>query len=187
MKKLLIVVDMINGFINEGNLHDKEIKSIAPKCAEHIERFIAEGQDIVAFCDNHNHDSKEFTAFPSHCLSGSTESELIDELATYRADMDIIAKNSTNGFFAPGFQNYLVKLNDYEEILLVGCCTDICVLQLALSLKAYCNENDYDCKIVVDEAACETFEIPGHNRQEYNEMAKKLMINSGIEVIEVIL
>jgi len=183
MKKLLIVVDMINGFLNEGNLHDKNINNIVPACITQIESFINDGHDIVAFCDNHQRDSKEFTSYPVHCLKETNESELIDELKGYSESMVIIPKNSTNGFFAPKFKEYLENLADYDEIVLIGCCSDICVLQLALSLKAYCNENNYDCKIVVDSKACDTFAIEGHCREEYNRLAFNLMSNSGIEII----
>jgi len=182
MKKLLIVVDMINGFINEGNLHDKGINLIIPACAANIESFIEADQDIVAFCDNHEKESREFTAYPEHCLKATSESELVEELVKFRDSMHVIAKNSTNGFFAPGFQEYIDKLYEYEKIVLVGCCTDICVLQLALSLKAYCNEKDYDCRIIVDSQACDTFDIEGHSRIDYNDLAFSLMRSSGIEV-----
>ena len=183
MKNLLLVVDMINGFINEGNLHDKEIAAIIPACEQHIAEFIAAGDDIIAFCDNHQADSKEFEAYPVHCLAATSESELVAELKSYQDKMVIILKNSTNGFFTPGFNEYKKRLNDYDKILIVGCCSDICVLQLALSLRAYCNEKDYDCEIVVDSAACETFEIPGHLRQQYNELAFSLMAASGITIL----
>ncbi len=183
MKNLLIVVDMINGFINEGNLHDKEIANIIPACANHIAEFLANKDDVIAFCDNHQPDSKEFTVFPVHCLTTSSESELVAELQDFQDEMVVIAKNSTNGFFAPGFAPYKERLNEYEKILIVGCCSDICVLQLALSLRAYCNEFNYDCVIIVDTAACETFEIPGHLRQDYNEFAYNLMAASGITLV----
>ena len=184
MKKLLIVVDMINGFINQGALHDRGIQKIIPACETYIAKYLEEGQDVIAFCDAHQEDSKEFGSYPLHCLAGSKESELVDELKSYSQQLKLIFKNSTNGFFAPGFQEELMEIAKYQEILLVGCCTDICVLQLALSLKAYCNEKNYDIDIVVDELACETFDIAGHERKDYNAMAYTLMGNAGIKIIK---
>ena len=184
MKKLLIIVDMINGFLNQGNLHDKDINEIIPACLAQIERFIAEKQEIIAFCDQHEIDSLEFKTFPVHCLAGSAESELVAELIAYQEHFTIIAKNSTNGFFAAGFKDYLNKLNDYQEIVLIGCCTDICVLQLALSLRAYCNEKNYGCSIVVDQTACDTFNLEGHARDKFNDLSFELMQGSGIKIIK---
>ena len=183
MKKMLIVVDMINGFIREGNLSDERIAKIIPGCQDYIKEYLDNGRQVVAFVDSHTQESKEFGAYPVHCLAGTTESALVDELAVYSEDIRIIVKNSTNGMFAPGFKEYLDRISEYVEILIVGCCTDICVLQLALSLKAFCNEKDYDCEIVVDELACETFEIPGHEAATYNELAFGLLRSSGIKVI----
>ena len=184
MKKLLLVVDMIKGFITEGNLHDKAIGKIIPACENYIKEYLSEGWEVIAFCDTHKEDSREFAVYPLHCLAGTTESELVDELVVYSEQLKIIPKNSTDGFFAPGFAETVDKLNEYEEILIVGCCSDICVLQLALSLKAYCNQHDYDIKIIVDEAACATFDIPGHDKEEYNAKAFQLMRNAGITVVE---
>ena len=183
MKKLLILVDVIKGFIEEGNLHDKGIRSIIPHCLNHIENYISKTWDIIAFCDAHQEDSKEFLAYPLHCLSGSSESDLVDEIALYQDKLKVIPKNSTNGFFAPGFQAVLANLSDYNEVLIVGCCSDICVLQFAVSLKAYINENNYDTKIVVDSKACDTFSIEGHKREDYNSLAFNLMLSAGIEVL----
>jgi len=183
MDKLLIVVDMINGFIKEGALHDEAIATALPACESRVQEFLKNGDEVIAFCDNHQEESREFAAFPLHCLAGSKESELVEELAAYQQEMTIIPKNSTNGFFAPGFAPYLAKLANYREVLIIGCCTDICVLQLALSLKAYCNQHDYATEILVDVAACETFEIPGHQRQQYNELSFNLMKASGIKLL----
>lgn len=183
MKKLLIIVDMINGFITQGNLHDKGISEIIPACLAQVKSFIADGQEIIAFCDQHEIDSLEFQTFPVHCLAGTEESELVEQFNEYREHFRIIPKNSTNGFFAEGFKEYLDKLADYQEIVLVGCCTDICVLQLGLSLRAYCNEMGYNCAIVVDQAACDTFDLKGHPRDKFNDLSFELMQGSGIKII----
>ena len=183
MKKLLLVVDMINGFITEGNLHDKSIGTIIPACEKYIKEYLTNDWEIVAFCDTHEEDSKEFSVYPIHCLADTKESELVEELAVYRDRIKLIPKNSTNGFLAPGFAVYKDRLEEYEEIMIVGCCSDICVLQLALTLKAYCNQYDYETEIVVDTAACETFDIPGHDQKEYNDKAFDLMRKAGITVI----
>ena len=183
MKKLLIVVDMINGFITEGALADPVISRIIPGCKEYIEEFLAADQDIIAFCDTHMPECREFSAYPSHCLIGSRESELVDELLPYKEKITIIPKNSTNGFMAAGFEPYRKKLDDYKEIYIVGCCSDICVMQLALSLRTFINENDWQTDIIVDSRACDTFSLPGHDRDEYNKIAFALLANSGVRVL----
>lgn len=47
-KRMLIVVDIVNGFVREGVLHDKNIESIIPKIVELVEDSIKE-QELVVF------------------------------------------------------------------------------------------------------------------------------------------
>lgn len=183
MKKLLLVVDMINGFITTGNLHDPQIARIVPACEARIQEYLAAGNPVVAFCDSHNPDSQEFASYPLHCLAGSEESRLVEPLAAYEQQMTVILKNSTNGFWAPGFADIKANLADYQEIMIVGCCSDICVLQLALALKTYCNQNDLPVNITVDSKACDTFELPSHSRESYNKLAFDLCRAGGVQVL----
>lgn len=53
MNKLLVVVDMVNGFINMGKLSDKHINRIVPNVEKLIKDAIKGGDKIVAFVDIH--------------------------------------------------------------------------------------------------------------------------------------
>ena len=80
----------------------------------------------------HQKNSKEFESFPKHCILGTEEVELIDELKPYEKDMKLIRKNSTSGFVTEEFQKYLKENeNNLEEIIITGCCTDICIINFA--------------------------------------------------------
>lgn len=183
MKKLLLVIDMINGFVKEGALADKYINNITPNIIRIIEEYIQEGNDIISIQEGHNKSSKEFESFPMHCIIGTKEAELIDELLPYKEKMKVIRKNSTCGFVTEEFLNYL-KQNEreLEEITLTGCCTDLCVMNFALPLKNYINEKDLNIKVTIYENCVETYDLPIHNREEYNEMAFKIMKQNGIEI-----
>ncbi len=181
-KNCLIVVDMINGFINEGALSDKSITKCIPPILSLIKEFINKNQPILAFCDSHPENCKEFDSYPVHCLNNSHESQLVDEIKAYEDQMIVLNKNSTNGFVQPEFLKTYLSLGELEEVVVVGCCTDICVLQFALSLKGYINENNLNTKIVVPVNCVETFDAPGHEQVKFNEMAFKLLKNAGIEL-----
>ena len=71
-----------------------------------------------------------------------------------------------------------------KRITVVGCCTDICVLQAAIPIKTFLNEYDLDVEVIVPKNMVETYNAPNHNRDEYNEIAFKLMANAGIKVVE---
>ena len=183
MKQMLVVVDMVNGFINEGALADKKINKITPNIVNLIEKAKKEGALIVAFKDCHSVDDEEFKVFPPHCVKGSRESELIPELKKYEKDMILVEKNTTNGFITEQFMN-LIKTQDFDNVLVVGCCTDICVLNAAIPLQTYLDQHDRDVKIKVYKNCVETYDAPNHNREEYNEMSYKLMSQAGIKVVE---
>ena len=132
-RSLLVVVDMINGFIHTGALADPKIDHIIPAVVETVNAYLKHDFPVLAFRDCHNESAKEFSSFPPHCLKDSEESELIDELKPYADQFIILDKNSTNGFVQPEFLEVFQQMTDLRSVMIVGCCTDICVLQFALS------------------------------------------------------
>lgn len=184
MERLLIVVDMIKGFVNEGAMHDKGIEKIIPELINYIEDFKSKNDNVLFIRDAHEETAVEFNAFPAHCLRGTSESELVDELMKYEDENNSIEKNSTSAMFAPGFKEYIDNLKDLKEVVIGGCCTDICVLNLAIPLKNYFNQVDREVRITVPKSIVETYHAEGvHDRDEYNEIAFKLLRLSGINVI----
>lgn len=172
--KALFVVDMINGFVKEGAMHDEKIMDIVPVILNQLKEFDG---DCYFIRDAHDQDAIEFKSFPSHCIKGSSESEVIDELKPFVKHE--ILKNSTNAFHAIDKDLY----SQYDEFVLCGCCTDICVLQFALSLKTYLNQIDRESKVKVLKKGVATYDAPHHQAEGYHMMALKLMEQSGIELI----
>ena len=106
IKRLLIVVDMINGFVRKGVLANKEIEEIIPENIKLIEEFLNDEEGAVALVrDSHSKNAPEFKTFPEHCLEGTEESELVEELIKYEKDSLVYKKNSTNFVFAPNFMD----------------------------------------------------------------------------------
>ena len=182
LQELLIIVDMINGFIKEGNMSDETINHITPKIIKLIEQTLNKNEGIAFIKDTHNENSTEFKKFPLHCLKGTSEAELIDELKPYEKDAFVYEKNSTSTMFAKNFMNDIDKMKELRKVIITGCCTDICVLNLALPLINYFDENDKQVEVVVMKNATETYNAPYHNRDEYNEMAYKLMLQGGVKL-----
>ncbi len=181
MKNLLIVVDMVNGFINEGALADKRINSIVPSIVKKIERAKKNGDMIIAFKDTHEINDEEFKLFPPHCVKGSKECELIDELKPYEKDMLVINKNTTNGFNTKVMQSILRK-QKFDNIEITGCCTDICVSALTESLVKYFEKNNIDTKIYISENSVDTFDAPNHEADKVNAQSLKQLEEIGVNV-----
>lgn len=174
MKSLTLVVDMINGFIKEGALADPKSASIVPFIISFLEKDKSERIFLV---DRHTENSAEMSIYPPHCIN-EIESEIIDELKHYCSR--IIYKNSTEGFFA--LKNE-IDLDFYDEIIVMGVCTDICILQLVLALKGYYLEKNKKVNIKVLRDGVSTYDALNHNRDEFQNFSLKLMENAGVELV----
>lgn len=184
LQKLLVVVDMINGFIKKGAMADPYINHITPNLIREVEGTLSEDEGVVFIKDTHDMNSTEFKKFPPHCVKGSGEEELIDELKPYEKEALTYEKNSTSTIFAKNFLNDIEKMKMLRKVIVTGCCTDICVLNLVIPLINYFDEHNKDVDIVVRSDLVETYDSPSHNREEYNSMALKLMKQAGAKIME---
>ena len=145
MRKILIVIDMQNDFIDAA-LGTKEALSIVDVVKKKILSYPAD--NIVATMDTHfeNYiETQEGKYLPvPHCIKGTDGWKIRPEIAAK------VYEKPTFGNTA--LANDLKTLSEKEEIELelIGLCTDICVVSNALLLKAFMPE----VKISVDAACC---------------------------------
>ena len=150
MKKILIVIDMQNDFI-DGSLGSEEALAIVEPVKEKICSYPAE--NIIATMDTHGEDymeTQEGKNLPViHCVKGTEGWRLRDDIAELLKDSRIYEKPT---FGSVRLAEDLRTLNEKEpvELELVGLCTDICVVSNAMLLKAYMPE----VKISVDASCC---------------------------------
>lgn len=179
---IIFVVDMINGFIKEGALHDTAILA----CVNPIQSLIEDLQVRTVFiADAHPPKTREFISYPSHCVIGTSQSEIIDELSPYVEYL--YKKNSTNTFTAPQFQEFLDEdIYLYDDIIITGCCSDICILQFALCLNAWLNEHNEDQKRIIIPMDCiDTYHIEKiHDATMMNEFSIANMAANGIMIVQ---
>ncbi len=185
-KGMLIAVDMVNGFVREGALHDEKIADVIPRQLELIKETKARGDLIVFIKDTHDEDAIEFKRFGGikHCVRGTRESELVDELIVYENDDDTISieKNSTSYMEAEEFRSLISGMTNLEKVDIVGCCTDICDFNGTMGLANYFDQHNRDVEIRVHQDAVATYaEI---ERQNYVEAANLLMQQQGIQLVK---
>ena len=139
MKKILIVVDMQNDFI-DGALGTKEAVAIVPKVEEKIrnthETYYLETQE-----------GKNLPV--KHCIRDTEGWQIRKELDALRKTEPIDKET----FGSTDLAGELVTLNEDQgigSITLVGLCTDICVISNALLIKASLPE----VPICVDATCC---------------------------------
>ena len=182
IRELLIIVDMVNGFVREGVMADSYIEHITPELIRLIKEFLEKKEGIAFVKEAHSEDSIEFKTFPKHCVKGTSEAELVEELKPFEKDALVYEKNSTSAMFAKNFLRDIDEMINLRNVVITGCCTDICDLNLAIPLINYFDEIDREVEVVVKEDAIETYDAPYHNRDEYNETALKLMKQAGVKV-----
>ena len=181
-KTILFIVDMNNGFAKSGALYSQRVENLIDPIAS-FANFIGNNNcPIIAFTDSHNPDSIELKNYPKHCLVDDIESDIIDELKSING-LTIVPKNSTNGFFA--LENF--EYSSFENIIIVGDCTDICIYQFATTLKAYLNQLNIDKNIIVPVDLVDTYDIPNiHSANLMNLVFLNSMIQNGINVVKTI-
>lgn len=143
MKKTLIVIDMQNDFI-DGSLGTAEAVAIVDNVKRKIEEYKANGDEIIFTRDTHQDnymETNEGKHLPVvHCIEGTSGWEIRDVLDT--EGCEIINKPS---FGYTGWSGY-----SFEEVEIVGLCTDICVVSNALIIKALFPE----IRVSVDSSCC---------------------------------
>ena len=151
MKKVLVVVDMQNDFV-DGALGTKEAVGIVENVTSKIKNF--DGK-ILATLDTHQGNymgTSEGKKLPvPHCIR-MTNGWLLNENIMKALDGKDYKTIEKRTFGSTKLVNEIrrIKGNDDIEIEFVGLCTDICVISNVLLLKAYFPE----IKMTVDASFC---------------------------------
>lgn len=139
MNKLLVVVDMQIDFVN-GALGTAEAQSIIPEVVRKVEEEIAAGSTIVFTKDTHEEnylETQEGQKLPVvHCVKDTEGWELIPELRAFEKGRMVMEKGT---FGSTALAHFAAK-NHFDEVELIGLCTDICVISNAMLIKAACPE-----------------------------------------------
>ena len=181
-KELLITIDMVNGFVKEGTLAAPNIMDVVPRQVELLQEAVNDDKTGLIFIrDCHRKDSVELKRYAPHCIEGTSETEVIDELKNYVIYGLTFFKNSTNLTYT--LQKSLLEFKNLERINLMGCLSEVCVLDGALGLRTYLDEMNKDVEVCVYPDAIDTYDAPGHDRKEINEKAIAFMEANGIKIL----
>ena len=141
--KTLIVVDMQNDFI-DGSLGTKEAQAIVPNVKKKIQEYKNRGDEIIFTRDTHQSDYLDTPEGKKllvvHCIEGTKGWQIADGLEV--EGCTYIDKPTL------GWTHWNERT--FQEIEMVGLCTDICVVSNALILKA----TFPSVEITVDASCC---------------------------------
>ncbi len=136
MKKLLIVVDYQNDFV-DGSLGFEKAKELSPKIENKILEYLNSNNDIIFTLDTHKEDylsSLEGKQLPiKHCIEGSYGHEVYPSIKKYVSKAIKVFKKET--FPSLELANFL-KDHPYDEVELCGLVSNICVLTNAVMVRS---------------------------------------------------
>ena len=162
--KVLLIVDMQNDFVT-GCLGSPEAQAIVPVMEQRIKEY--QGDTLVVFTKDTHYDdymdTQEGKNLPvPHCkfmtpgwsivkpISSVVDWGNFMKLSTADIVNGRILKTTFGSIELAEIMRGLCTDSDVEEIVLMGVCTDICVVSNAMLLKAYCPET----LITVDASCC---------------------------------
>ena len=184
VRELIITIDMINGFVKEGSLAAPSIMRIVPNQIKILDDALTKYDTGIIFIrDSHKKNATEFKTYGIHCIEGTDETQVIDELKKYENVAFTYFKNSTNLIFAPEIQNDLINAKNLESVKLMGCLSDVCVENGAIGLRTFFDEINKDVDVCVYKDAIDTFSAPGHEADIVNMEALKRMEANGIKIL----
>lgn len=124
MKKVLVVVDMINDFVT-GKLGSPGARKIVPNIAALLKKARKQGIPVIYLRDAHTTGDKEIDIWGEHAMKGTAGSEIIPELKPEKNDINI-EKTWYSAFVGTEFPSILKKLG-VDTLILTGVSTDICI------------------------------------------------------------
>lgn len=209
--KGLVVTDMVNGFCREGTLASERVGALVDPIARLASFMYKQGtRAFLSIQDTHRPDSVEFKSYPAHCIQGTDEAELVDELKFLTSssafpwkvfEKDTLTAGFTRGTEKnPGLNDTLLGLAqkrnpmastfehpcNIQTLIVAGNCTDLCVYQAAMHIKQWYGHNGIDMNVVVPVNLVETYDAPGHNAIFYNIAFLNHMAQNGITVVKEI-
>ena len=184
----LVIVDMNNGFAKKGALYSPRIEALIPEVSRLAHAFANETAiPLILVNEDHPEDAIEFNSYPPHCVRGTEEIEIIEELRDI-SNKILIGKNCTNAFAVDKFKETFMGLykKGIEIFVIIGDCTDICIYQAAVSMQTFFNHNNYNAEVIVPINAVDTYDLDAvnHNGDLMNIVFLYSMIGNGVRVVK---
>jgi len=171
----LVIVDEVNGFATVGAGYlappadNPQVTQMVTETDRLARAFSEAGRPILAFLDTHVPGKPE-PPYPPHCEEGTGEENLVPQLAWLDRDPNttLIRKDCINGFVGSIDRHGRNQVVDWvnrhglDTVLVVGICTDICVMDFVLTMLSARNHDLMPSlkDIAVYEAGCSTYDLP---------------------------
>ena len=172
----LVIIDEVNGFATVGAgplappVPNPQVERMVTKTDGMARHILENDHPVLAFLDTHVPGKPE-PPYPPHCESGTGQEELVPTLAWLETapGVTLLRKDCINGFVGGidpdngrnSVCDWIIE-NRLDTLLVVGICTDICVMDFVLTLLSARNHGLVSPlrDVVVVEDACATYDLP---------------------------
>ena len=182
----LVTVDAVRGFCSEGPMHSPQMAAIIPTIVNYLTKAHQLGvRELLFTCDNHLAESREFRAYPAHCLAGSSESRLEERLENLECAelFKIFPKESISSLVDTRLLEYLAGLPNLRQIVLMGGVTDLCLYHLAAGLLFFAITRRHPWQLIIPAQAVATFDSPTHDAGLLQPLFLEHLQSMGVEVV----
>jgi nicotinamidase-related amidase len=171
----LVIVDEVNGFATVGAgylappVPNAQVARMVDETDRLAKAFTAGDRPILAFLDTHIPGKAE-PPYPPHCEAGTGQENLVPQLSWLEHDGNstLVRKDCINGFIGAIAENGRNRVVDWVngkhlvQILVVGICTDICVMDFVLTMLSARNHGMMPSlqEILVYDSGCSTYDLP---------------------------
>jgi len=157
----ILVIDMLKGFLDEGYplYCGAAAREIVPGVLEFLEAEHEKGTTIIFVKDTHPKNDPEFELYPEHCVQGTEECKLIDEINSLIRGNDVnafhVPKMTFSGFWDTELDDILKRV-EAKRLTIFGVCTDICVMHTVADARKR------GWKVEVPKKLCASFDPANH-------------------------
>ena len=169
----ILVIDMLNDFVLEGApLEVPAAREIISHIKVNLEKAREKNIPVIYVCDSHEKEDSEFErmGWPPHAIAGSRGAQVIEELKPHPGNQ-VVIKKSYSGFFKTQLEEML-KEGEIDELLVMGCVTNICVLYTV----ADAVQRGYRVKVIKN---C----VAGLNDEDHEFGLKQMKEILGVEIV----
>lgn len=168
-KTMILSVDLVKGFCDQGPLSGPRAAGIVPNVKELFAGAYDTGvRSFVLIQDTHSANAVEFNTWPVHCVKGTEESETVDGLKElpFFDRVSIIHKNSIDSFEYTSLDLWVAQNPQAVNFIVTGDCTDLCVYQLAMRLRTKADARNLIRRVIVPADQVQTYDLSVTAAQE---------------------
>ncbi|CAA6657797.1 unnamed protein product [Spirodela intermedia] len=194
----LVLIDIVNGFctVGAGNLApaapDAQIAAMVEESDKLAKVFCERNWPVFSLLDTHFPDKPE-PPYPPHCIIGTGEENLVPALQWLEEapNVTVRRKSCINGFIGSirddgsnAFADW-VKAHQIKVVLVLGICTDVCVLDFVATALAARNVGMVPPleDVVVYSRGCATYGLPGHPQELMHHVGLYIAQGRGAKIV----